>query len=77
MGTGFLAFIFAIVGLIRYWGTNQFGGFVFAVILSYFWTEWVRKDVEQKGSSNPRVVLVAMVLQILVIVMGFLSLFNL
>ncbi len=76
MGTGFLAFIFAIVGLIRYWGTNQFGGFVFLVILSYVWTEWVRNDVEKKGTSNPRVVLVAMVLQIVVIVMGFLSLFS-
>ncbi len=77
MGTGFFAGIFAVVGLIRYWGTNQFGGFVFLVILSWGYTEWVRNDVEKKGNSTPLILLIAGVLQILVIVMGFLSLFNL
>ena len=76
MGTGFFAFIFAWVGLFKYWGTNQFGGFAFLVIISYVWTEWVRNDVEKKGSSSPRITLIAMGLQIAVIIMGFSSLFS-
>ena len=76
MGTGFFAFFAAIVGLIKYWGTNQFGGFVFLVILSYFWTEWVRNEVEKKGTCSLRISTPAMVLQIVVIIMGFLSIFS-
>ena len=76
MGTGFFAFFAAIVGLIKYWGTNQFGGFVFLLILSYVYTEWVRNDVEKKGTSSPLIVNIAFVLQIVVIIMGFLSIFS-
>ena len=34
MGTGFFAGIFALVGIYKYWGDSQFGGFVLLVIAS-------------------------------------------
>ena len=76
MGTGFLAFMFALVGLYKYWGDSQFVPFVLLVIASYVVTELVRNDVKKNGidEGNKGLVLSGMVLQIAVIIIGFASL---
>ena len=78
MGTGFLAFMFALVGLYKYWGDSQFVSFVLLVIASYVVTELVRNDVKKNGidEGNKGLVLSGMVLQIAVIIIGLASLFT-
>lgn len=78
MGTGFLAFMFALVGLYKYWGDSQFVPFVLLVIASYVLTELVRNDVKKNGidEGNKGLVLSSMVLQIAVIIIGLASLFT-
>ena len=78
MGTGFLAFMFALVGLYKYWGDSQFFPFVLLVIASYVVTELVRNDVKKNGidEGNKGLVLSGMVLQIAVIIIGLASLFT-
>ena len=78
MGTGLFAFMFALVGLYKYWGDSEFIGFVLLVIAGYFVTEMVRNDVKQNGidEGNKSLVLSSMVLQIAVIIIGFASLFT-
>ncbi len=78
MGTGFFAGIFALVGIYKYWGDSQFGGFVLLVIASWVITEMVRSNVEKNGidGGNKLLVLSGMVLQIAVIIIGFSSLFS-
>ena len=78
MGTGFFAGIFALVGIYKYWGDSQFGGFVLLVIASWVITEMVRSNVEKNGIDGGKKLLVlsGMVLQIAVIIIGFSSLFS-
>ena len=78
MGTGFFAGIFALVGIYKYWGDSQFGGFVLLVIATWVITEMVRSNVEKNGidGGNKLLVLSGMVLQIAVIIIGFSSLFS-
>ena len=78
MGTGFFAFLFALVGLYKFWGDSEFIGFVLLVIASYIVTEMVRNDVKQNGveGGNKSLVLSSMVLQIAVIIIGLASLFT-
>ena len=78
MGTGFLAFMFALVGLYKYWGDSQFVPFVLLVIASYIVTEMVRNDVKKNGidGGNKSLVLSTIVSQIAVIIIGLASLFT-
>ena len=78
MGTGFFSGIFALVGIYKYWGDSQLGGFILLVIASWFVTEMVRGDVEKNGidGGNKLLALSAGVLQIAIIVIGFSSLWN-
>ena len=77
MGTGLFAFIFALVGLYKYWGDSHFIPFVLLVIASWYVTELVRNDFKKNGyEGNKNLVLSGMVLQIAVIVIGFASLFT-
>ncbi len=78
MGTGFLAFLFALVGLYKYWGDSQFVPFVLLVIASYIVTEMVRNDFKKNGidGGSKSLVLSGMVLQIAVIIIGLASLFT-
>ena len=78
MGKGFLAFMFALVGLYKYWGDSQFVPFVLLVIASWAVTETVRNEVKQNGigRGSKSLVLSGLVLQIAVIVIGFASLFT-
>jgi|TARA_B100001093_G_scaffold303448_1_gene289390 hypothetical protein len=79
MGIGFLLkFIFALVGLYKYWGDSEFVPFVLLVIASWAVTETVRNEVKQNGigGGSKSLVLSGMVLQIAVIVIGFASLFT-
>tara|TARA_B100000989_G_scaffold242149_1_gene189099 strand:- start:2834 stop:3073 length:240 start_codon:yes stop_codon:yes gene_type:complete len=78
MGTEYLAFLFALVGLYKFWGDSQFIPFVLLVIASYVVTQMVRNDVKKNeiGGVNKSFVLSAMVSQIAVIIIGFASLFT-
>ena len=75
MGTGFFAGIFAIVGLLRYWGDPQWGAFLVLVLISWYITELVRQDFQEKGleESNKILGLSAGILQIAVIIRGLQS----
>ncbi len=78
MGTEYFAFMFALVGLYKYWGDSQLVGFVLLVIASWVVTQMVRNDLKKNeiGGVNKSLVLSGMVLQIAVIVIGFASLFT-
>lgn len=73
--TGFFAGIFAIIGLFRYWGSDQWGWFLALVLVSAYFTELVKQQVGSQGvyGANRLLVFCAFARQVAVIIRGIQS----